>query len=881
MSKITPMMQQYLEIKAQHPDALLFYRMGDFYELFMEDAVLASRILDIALTSRDRQAENPVPMCGVPHHSAEGYVARLVAAGHKVAICDQIEDPRKAKGLVRRSVTRVVTPGLIVDQQNLAANQPNYLAAIARDGSRYGLAYLDISTAEFKVVELPDEAALREELIRVAPRELLLPEGHADAWAQPFSPNPDMLMTLVDPDSFDKGRAQERLCEHFQVRSLEGFGVQQWDAAIRSAGAILAYVRKNHLGSCRHISKLLPYHRSDFMILDEATLRNLDIFASAGFAGRKGSLLAVLDQTRTAMGGRKLQHWLRYPLLDLAQIKLRQQAVAEWVEKDTLRENILKLLEKIHDVERLNGRISLGNANPRDLLALKKSLQVLPQLEPALSQCVSHRLLELGEHWDNLSDVAQRIDATMVDDPPLSLAGGGVIRPGVHAELDHYVHLSRDARGWMANYEAEERRRTGIGSLKVRYNKVFGYYIEVTKTNLGAVPDNYIRKQTLVNAERYFTEELKHFETQVLEADEKRVELEQQVFDALRAAVAAEGLRIQAVAASISELDCLAALAEVAARNDYCRPHLDEDGAIAIREGRHPVIERFLQGQPFVPNDLDMDNESHQVLIITGPNMAGKSTILRQAALIVLLAQIGSFVPAAEARLGLVDRIFTRVGAADDLVRGRSTFMVEMQETAYILHQATAKSLIILDEIGRGTSTFDGLSIAWAVAEYLHDFQGVGIKTLFATHYHELTELARTRSRVRNLNVAIKEWQNDIIFFHKLAPGGTNKSYGIQVARLAGLPGDVTGRAREILGQLEQDGPSFAPVKRLAPGRKKSRSALQGGHQLSLLQNPLEMLRAQILALDLDNLAPLNALKALYALKQQVAARTKDDSENT
>ena len=550
MSKITPMMQQYLEIKAQHPDALLFYRMGDFYELFMEDAVLASRILDIALTSRDRQAENPVPMCGVPHHSAEGYVARLVAAGHKVAICDQIEDPRKAKGLVRRSVTRVVTPGLIVDQQNLAANQPNYLAAIARDGSRYGLAYLDISTAEFKVVELQDEEALREELIRVAPRELLLPEGHADAWAQPFSPNPDMVMTLVDPDSFDKGRAKERLCEHFQVRSLEGFGVQQWDAAIRSAGAILAYVRKNHLGSCRHISKLLPYHRSDFMILDEATLRNLDIFASAGFAGRKGSLLAVLDQTRTAMGGRKLQHWLRYPLLDLAQIKLRQQAVAEWVEKDTLRENILKHLEKIHDVERLNGRISLGNANPRDLLALKKSLQVLPQLEPALSQCVSHRLLELREHWDNLSDVAQRIDATMVDDPPLGLAGGGVIRPGVHAELDHYVHLSRDARGWMANYEAEERRRTGIGSLKVRYNKVFGYYIEVTKTNLGAVPDNYIRKQTLVNAERYFTEELKHFETQVLEADEKRVELEQQVFDALRAAVAAEGQRIQAVAAS-------------------------------------------------------------------------------------------------------------------------------------------------------------------------------------------------------------------------------------------------------------------------------------------------------------------------------------------
>jgi DNA mismatch repair protein MutS len=875
MTKVTPMMQQYLEIKAQHPEALLLYRMGDFYELFMEDAVTAARILEITLTSRDRQAENPVPMCGVPYHSADGYIARLVASGHKVAICDQIENPRQAKGLVRRAVTRVITPGLIVDPSNLTAKQPNYLAAVSQRGSLYGLAFLDVSTGEFRVVELDSAEALRDELLRVAPREILLAEDEDLPLAAKQPPLNEIAITRVDPYDFDRARSVEGLCQHFQVKSLDGFGVQDMKSAVAAAGAILTYAHANHLGSCQHVTRLLPYHRTDFMVLDEATLRNLEVFTSTSFSGRKGSLLDVLDQTQTAMGGRRLQQWLRYPLLGLRAILLRQQGVSELVTQDGRRRQIRERLGSVLDIERLNSRIHIGNATPRDLLALRKSLELLPGLHNDLQHLSSQRLMVLRDQWDALVDVTAHIAASLVDEPPLSLAHGGVIRPGVNAELDHYVRLSRDAKGWMAQYESEERLRTGINSLKVRYNRVFGYYVEISKTNLGAVPPDYIRKQTLVNGERFITEQLKVFETQVLEAEEKRQLLEEQLFHELRLAVAAQARRIQVMAEVLAELDCLTGLAEVAAKYDYCCPQLDSNGAIHIQDGRHPVIEHFLDKGAFVPNDLEMDNESRQVLIITGPNMAGKSTILRQAALIVLMAQIGSFVPAGEAHLGLVDRIFTRVGAADDLARGRSTFMVEMQETASILHQATPRSLVILDEIGRGTSTFDGLSIAWAVAEHLHDLQGVGVKTLFATHYHELTELARTFPRVQNLNVAIKEWQNEIIFFHKLVPGGTNKSYGIQVARLAGIPPEVIARSREILNQLEQTGPAEAQVATLHPQRRRTRTGKVVGLQLSLFQNPLETLRNQLLALDLDHLTPMAALQALHALQQQVSGKPK------
>ncbi|MCK8602883.1 DNA mismatch repair protein MutS [Desulfoferrobacter suflitae] len=871
-TKTTPMMQQYLEIKAKHPDALVLYRMGDFYELFMDDAVVAAQVLDIALTSRDRQAENPVPMCGVPYHAAEGYIGKLVAANHKVAICEQVEDPRKAKGLVRREVTRVITPGLILDTQNLSAKQPNYLAAAAASSDRqwFGLSFLDISTGEFKVVELDSSDALVEELLRVSPKELLLPEGCDPEFSTRLQHHLQTTVTPLGYDSFDRKRSEERLIEHFQVHSLGGFGAAEMSCGIQAAGAILAYIQANHLGHSPHIKRLLPYSRSDFMVLDEATVRNLEIFQSNSFQGRKGSLLEVVDRTRTAMGGRKLQQWLRYPLLDLASINARQQAVKELQENVAIRTQVLSLLEKINDLERLNSRNTSGSVNARDIVSLKKSLQVLPSLKETLAVCSSDRLRDLCTDWDDLSDIAELVEQTLVDPPPVNFNAGGVIRVGVHPDLDHYTRLSRDAKSWMADYESSERQKTGISSLKVRYNKIFGYFIEVSKANLPSVPAEYVRKQTLVNAERFITEALKDFETQVLEADEKRLELEQQIFLGLRQKITRESERIQKMAAVIAGIDCLASLAEVAARHDYCPPLLDETDEIHIGEGRHPVIEHFMPAGEFVPNDLDMDHDNQQVLLITGPNMAGKSTILRQAALIVLLAQIGSFVPASEARIGIVDRIFTRVGASDDLARGRSTFMVEMQEAANILHQATPKSFIILDEIGRGTSTFDGLSIAWAVAEHLHDFRDRGIKTLFATHYHELTELARTHSRVRNFNVAVKEWQNDIIFFHKLVPGATNRSYGIQVARLAGLPDEVIGRAREILTHLENEGAPSSPRSELTRKQKRSAWNREAGVQLSLYRPSLEWLKDQILSLDLDHFTPFAALQALYAIRDQL-----------
>lgn len=930
------MMQQYLEIKMKYPGALLLYRMGDFYELFMDDAVVASRVLEIALTSRDKNAENPIPMCGVPFHAADGYVARLVNAGHRVAICDQVEDPRKAKGLVRREVTRVITPGLVLEDRNLSGNQSNYLAAVSSgsDKAAFGLAYLDVSTAEFKVVELESEAALVEELVRIAPKEVLVPEDRDRPWELRLQRRLQPTLTRCRGEDFDRRRAEERLVRHFRVHSLEGFGIQHMELGVAAAGAVMGYLQENLPGPSDHIRRIQPYNRSEFMVLDEATTRNLEIFTSSSFQGGKGSLLSILDHTKTPMGARKLGQWLRYPLLDLQRIKNRHQAVGVLVDRGDARGQILRGLGMMNDMERLNSRNSTGNSTPRDLVALKRSLQLLPSLRESLGfslgmpcvpeapapfrhqgsqgadgtetpaaqaeevlqpggrsadtsgeqtsrvggACDSPYLSLLLDSWDNLDDLAQYLEATLADPPPATLISGGLIKPGVDADLDRTVRLSRDAKGWMAEYEAAERQRTGIGSLKVRYNKIFGYYIEISNSNLGAVPGDYFRKQTLVNAERFITEKLKTFETQVLEAEDRRLELEQRIFAEVRRAVATESERIQAMAETVARLDCIAALAEAAAQNDYCRPVLDRGDSIEISNGRHPVVEHFLPEGTFVPNDLHLDMKERQVLIITGPNMAGKSTILRQAALVVLMAQIGSFVPAAEARLGIVDRVFTRIGAADDLVRGRSTFMVEMQETANILHQATPRSLVILDEIGRGTSTHDGMSIAWAVAEHLHDLDGVGVKTLFATHYHELTDLAARRPRVKNYNVAIKEWQNEIIFFHKLVPGGSNRSYGIQVARLAGLPDGVTGRARDILDHLEKGETSYAVLSsRPKPGSgRRSRKDKGGAVQLSLFRPSLEWLRDMLMAIDLDNMTPLKALEKLYSVQDQLRRGSKE-----
>lgn len=872
MNKITPMMQQYLDIKAQHPEALLLYRMGDFYELFFEDAVTASRVLNIALTSRDKNAEEPVPMCGVPYHAAEGYIARLVNAGFKVAVCDQVEDPKKARGLVKRQVTRVITPGLVVESQNLSAKDPNYLAAVACKGNRYGLAYVDVSTGDFQVVEVDSRDALLRELARVSPKEILVSDDQQSFGLAEFSSANPVAVTVLDEAAFDIARCRERLRDHFRVYSLDSFGIGENSSVIRAAGAILEYLRANHMEACAHLRTITPYSSRDFMALDEATIKNLEVLTAASTLTRKGSLLHVLDETLTPMGARLLQKWVRYPLVDVPTIRRRQDAVAELIDKGGVRAQLRELLKRIGDVERIVGRVSVGTAGPRDLAALRRSLEVLPEMRALLDDVTSDFLSELAKQWDSVEDAARRIGETIVDEPPHSLAAGGVIRRGVDAELDHYTRLALDAKGWMADYEVQERARTGISSLKVRYNKVFGYFIEVSRANLALVPDDYVRKQTLVNAERFITEELKNFEEQVLQADERRQELEERLYEALRLWVAERSERILEAARRVAHLDVFAALAETACRYGYCRPVVDDGGLIDIREGRHPVVERFLDEGSFVPNDVRLDSESQQILIITGPNMAGKSTILRQTALLVLMAQMGSYIPASEARIGIVDRIFTRVGASDDLARGRSTFMVEMQETANILHQATPKSLIILDEIGRGTSTFDGMSLAWAVAEYLHDLDGMGVKTLFATHYHELTELAERLPRVKNYNVAVKEFETDIVFFHRLVPGGTNKSYGIHVARLAGLPQDVIVRAQEILSQLET-GSHNPPERPRDSGRSASRRKSRAGFQMSLFQPSMEWLREAIMGLDLDRMTPLAALKTLYGLQEQIKRR--------
>lgn len=861
MSKVTPMIQQYLAIKEKYQDSILFYRMGDFYEMFFEDAIVASRELEITLTSRDKQAEDPIPMCGVPHHAADTYIATLLEKGYKVALCEQVEDPGQAKGLVRREVVRVVTPGTVL--ASIDSKSPNYLAAVCWAGEKCGLAFLDLSTADFRMTQAESLAWLLEELGRVEPRELLVPEdAEFDAawWRRQVE---ECSVQVLDPASFEFARAHKRLLDQFRVHSLEGFGVRDLPLAVGAAGAIVDYVQRTQRQAAEHIRRVIPFHRSDYMIIDEVTARHLELFRSWHANGRKGTLVELLDRTITAMGGRLLRVWMSYPLIQAEAIRARQDAIACFRKHEAIRAQVRQELENVYDIERLNSRISMGSATPRDLASLRRSLQSLPRLKYLLGNLEDQTLAELTNRLDPLEDLTLLLQEAIVDNPPPILADGGVIRPGYNEELDQLLSLSRDAKKWIAQLEAEERQKTGISSLKVGYNKIFGYYLEVSKANIASVPTRYSRKQTLVNAERYITEELKEHETQVLSADERRIRLEEELFLALRATVASHGERIQTTAAVVAELDVFASLAEVANHRNYCRPQIDDGSEIHIEEGRHPMVEAALPQGSFVPNDVHLDNVSRQVLIITGPNMAGKSTVLRQVALIVLMAQVGAPVPAAFVRSGIIDRIFTRVGATDELTRGRSTFMVEMQETAHILHQATDRSLVILDEIGRGTSTFDGLSIAWAVAEFLHDWQGRGIKTLFATHYHELTDLAVTGPRVKNMNVAVKEWGEKIIFLRKLVEGGTNRSYGIQVARLAGLPAKVVERARQVLKHLEQETTDVEGLPRLA---RSSTSRPNEPLQLSLFQQADQKLRRRLQGLDLEQLTPIEALNELAKL---------------
>ena len=867
---LTPMMRQYLEIKAEHPDAILFFRLGDFYEMFMEDAVTAARILDITLTSRNKGAADEVPLCGVPYHSCQPYITRLVQAGHRVAICEQVEDPREAKGIVRREVVRVVTPGLVVDTETLDPRRNNYLAALAPGGDgRWGLACIDITTGEFRATESGSLAEIATELAARDPAEVLVPADEEGG-----EPLPGLLDASLQGRTLTRlphwvmaaDRARHELLAAFPHASLEAFGCRDLPGALGAAGAVLHYLAATQKGALPHLQPLRTFQTHEFMVLDDFTRRNLELTGSLLDGGRRGALLGVLDRTVTAMGARKLRHWIHHPLVDLAAIRRRHAAVAELVEASLRRDDLRTQLDGVYDLERLNARIALATGNAKDLVALKLSLERLPALLALLAPLADPLLADLRARIDPLHDVVELIGRAIVDDPPFVLREGGLIRSGYHAELDELRRISREGKGWIARLEQEEKERTGIASLKVRYNRVFGYYIEVTRSQLARVPDDYQRKQTLAGAERYITPQLKEYEEKVLGAEERLVELEYDLFQEVRRQVAAHGPRLQATAEGLATLDVLAGLADLAHDRNYCVPVMDEDTALVIDEGRHPVIEAMNLGERFVPNDLAMDSRDQQILVITGPNMAGKSTFMRQVALIVLMAQIGSLVPAKAARIGVVDRIFTRVGASDNLARGQSTFMVEMTETANILNHATPRSLIILDEIGRGTSTFDGISIAWAVAEYLHDTPGVAAKTLFATHYHELTDLAQTRERVGNYNVAVKEWQDQILFLRRIVKGGASHSYGIQVARLAGLPDAVIGRAREVLRNLEA-GEFEAGAPRLA---RSKRTAAVPAPQLGLFDRTDDPLRRRLEEIDVSALTPLEALNRLDELKKMV-----------
>lgn len=869
MPATTPLMRQYLEIKADHEDSILFFRLGDFYEMFMDDAVTASRVLGITLTSRNKGDADAIPLCGIPYHSSQGYIAKLVANGFKVAICEQVEDPKTAKGIVKREVVRIVTPGLVTDTETLEPKENNYLLAVCGTDNRFGIAHIDITTGEFRVTEVEGLERVESELGSLRPREILFSDDVAgDGLQASLAPLLGDVMISRLPDwVVEIETGTEQICQFFAVANLQAFGCAEHAEAIRAAAAVLYYLQHTQKDALHHIRPLVTYHTRHHMVLDDATRRNLELTATLQDGRKKGSLLGVLDRTVTAMGGRMLRQWIHYPLVDLQQILDRQDAIDQLLEQSLVRIDMREALDGVYDLERLNGKISMASANGKDLVALRQSLQRLPAIDDLLGDFQVPFLANLREQLDLLPELVDLIASAIVDDPPFVLREGGIVRDGFDPELDELRAISREGKGWIARLEQEEKERTGIQNLKVKYNKVFGYFIEVTNRNLDRIPEDYQRKQTLTNAERFITPTLKEYESKVLGAEDRLVDLEYRLFQQVRQQAAAQGNRIQSSADALAVLDVLVALADLAHDRNYVRPQIDDSGVLEITGGRHPVVEGMPLSEPFVPNDVKLDTDTHQLLIITGPNMAGKSTFMRQVALITLMAQMGGFVPADSARVGVVDRIFTRVGASDNLARGQSTFMVEMNETANILHHATARSLIILDEIGRGTSTFDGVSIAWAVAEYLHDNSAVAAKTLFATHYHELTDLALTRERVKNYNISVKEWNDQIIFLRKIVSGGASRSYGIQVGRLAGLPVAVIERAKEILHNLEAGEFSTSGDPRL--GKGKGQPGRQADPQLPLFQADDE-LRNRLTEIDVGVTTPIEALNLLDQLKRLV-----------
>lgn len=887
-SDLTPLMRQYREIKQAYQDAILFFRVGDFYEMFYEDAEEASRLLAIALTSRDKSQANPVPLCGVPYHAATGYIAKLLKAGRTVALCDQVEDPKLAKGLVRREVVRLYTPGTLIDTEFLPATESSFLASIADSAAPatlferqprtavIGLAALDLSTGEFWIREFHGPEAgtdLFDELVRLEPREVLYPSDLDPRFLTGLKQLRGFCGCPREAAHFDRRAAERTLLEHFGVGSLTAFGCQDLTVGIQAAGAAFRYLRETQpTASLAHVRHLSVRRAGHDMHLDSATIRNLELVKPLGQdEERQGqtTLLSVLDRTVSVMGSRLLREWIVRPLIALQPIHARLEAVAELKQTLPARAGIRAAIKTVQDIARLSSRISLGAAQPRELLALKQSAAALPAIRLQLQTLQAPLLQELAAGWDDLADLHEVIERAIQPDAPALLRDGGVIRDGYDAALDELRKTAKEGKGWLVNLEAQERDRTGIDSLKVRFNQVFGYYIEITKANLAKVPPQYHRKQTLANVERFTTAELKDLEDRITGAEAKLAALEGEIFESVRLRLAQETPRIQAMARAVATLDALAALAEAASLYGYVNPEVEEGGAIRITDGRHPVVERLDLPGGFIPNDTLLDLEHSRLLIITGPNMAGKSTYLRQVALIVLMAQMGSFVPAGAAAIGLVDRIFTRVGASDNLAAGQSTFMVEMTETAQILHCATARSLILLDEIGRGTSTYDGLSIAWAVAEYIQDVRHLGARTLFATHYHEMTDLANQRAGIRNYSVAVRERDEEVLFLRKIIEGGADRSYGIHVARLAGLPPSVIARAKEVLSQLERaasqpqaaDSPAFIPAAPSPPD-----PTLPPPHPI------IEEVRQ----MDLFSMTPLEALNRLAELQRRIERESSE-----
>jgi DNA mismatch repair protein MutS len=876
MDTLTPMLRQYRDIKARHPDAILMFRLGDFYEMFYDDALAASRALALTLTSRGRGTRTEAPMCGVPHHAAESYIARLIRQGFRVAVCDQVEDPRQAKGIVRRAVTRVVSPGTVTDPAQLRAAEPNFIAAILAGGGGFGCAYLDLSTGDFRLSEhrgAGAKEALAEQVASFGPREILLPEGTTAGDLLPAAALEGILVSAAPSWTLAPDAAARTLLRQFGVASLEGYGLIGRDLAVGAAGGLVHYLRESHVADLRHVVRPAWHQDDAVMVLDAVTRRTLEVVENARDGGRGGTLLEALDRTGTAMGGRMLRDWLLRPLRSVEAIEDRLDAVQFLLEHPTERAALTASLAKVADLERLLARCSMGTANARDLVALRDSLGILPSIAALGVAFTAPPLARLILAIDALGDLHDRLAQAVHDDPPAALKEGGLIRDGFSAELDELRAIRRDGRAYLAGVETRERERTGIGSLKVRYNRVFGYYLEVSHANRHLVPADYERRQTLVGAERYITPELKEYEAKVVTADERVAALEYELFTALRSGVVDAAVRLRTTAGALARLDALASLAESAAQGGYARPRVDESLALRLVEGRHPVVERLLRDERFVPNDCLLDPAERQILIITGPNMGGKSTYLRQVALTALMAQAGSFVPAAEAQVGLVDRIFSRVGAADNLARGQSTFLVEMIETANILNNATPRSLILLDEVGRGTSTFDGLSLAWAVAEYLHDQPAVAARTLFATHYHELTELAILKPRVHNLTMAVREWNDTIVFLRKVLEGTADRSYGIQVARLAGLPPRVIERAREVLGNLEREELSRDGRPKLAAGADAGAREAGATRQLGLFPPPEDPIVEALRGAPVDQMTPLQALNLLAELRTKLRER--------